>query len=129
MTTQPKPIDEPTHLAFERTSIAQERTLLAWIRTAIALISFGFTIFSVFALEKGAGHKFVGFWGPRFFSIGLILAGLTSLLLATIQHNRDVRVLRSIDASLRPTSNSMVLAFLIALLGLFAMAFMLVTNL
>jgi putative membrane protein len=114
-------LDLPTNLAFERTRIAQERTLLAWVRTAIALISFGFTIYSVFALESGILHKYTaGTFGPELFAVVLILIGLVSLLLATLQHRRDQKTLRSIDPTLPAGSQAMVLAGLIALLGFLA---------
>jgi putative membrane protein len=122
-----KPEDEldlPTNLAFERTRLAQERTLLAWVRTAVSLISFGFTIYAVFALESGAGHRFAG-ERPYLFPIALIAIGLFSLLLATIQHQRDQKTLRSIDPTLPAGSQAMVLGGLIALLGLLAFGLML----
>lgn len=48
-----RPMDTSTKLAFERTNLAHERTLMAWVRTATSLISFGFTIYKFFQLEKG----------------------------------------------------------------------------
>lgn len=119
-------LDLPTNLAFERTRIAQERTMLAWVRTAVALISFGFTIYSVFALETGAGHKFAnGLIRPEIFSVALILIGLISLLLATIEFRRDQQTLRAIDPSLPRRSQAIILGALIAGLGLLALGLML----
>jgi putative membrane protein len=117
-------LDLGTNLAFERTRLAQERTLLAWVRTAISLISFGFTIYAVFALESGAGHKFAG-PAANIFPVALIAIGLFSLLLATIQHRRDQRTLRSIDPTLPAGSQAMLLGGVIALLGLLAFGLML----
>ena len=122
MTTQQEDLDHSTHLAFERTRMAQERTLLGWIRTAITTISFGFTIFTVFAIEKGAGYQFVGYYAPRIFSLGLVIIGLVSLLFATLQRRRDLATLRSIDPALPARSQAMVLGFLMAILGIVALS-------
>ena len=128
MTTKPEEIDQATHLAFERTRMAQERTLLGWVRTAIATISFGFTIYTVFAMEKGAGFQFVGYWSPRIFSLGLIIVGLVSLLFASIQRRHDLAVLRAINPALPARSQAMVLGFLMAILGFVALIFLLIPK-
>jgi uncharacterized membrane protein YidH (DUF202 family) len=44
--------DASTRMAVERTRLAHERTLMAWIRTAISLITFGFSIYKFFQLER-----------------------------------------------------------------------------
>lgn len=118
-------LDQSTRLAFERTRVAQERTLLAWVRTAISLITFGFTIFSFFALETGPGSKFTTFYGPRIFSLVLIGMGLISLALATAQHKRDQMVLRSINPSLPAGSQAWVLGMVVAGLGILAFVLLL----
>ena len=48
-----------TELAFQRNRLAADRTLMAIMRTSLSLISFGFTIFSVFkalADSDAIGH-------------------------------------------------------------------------
>jgi inner membrane protein YidH len=118
-------IDQSTRLAFERTRVAQERTLLAWVRTAISLITFGFTIYSVFAIESAAGNKLALFYGPRIFSLVLIATGLVSLALATAQHLRDQALLRSINPSLHATSQAWVLGLIVAGTGVLAFVLLL----
>jgi len=122
-------LDHTTHLAFERTRIAQERTLLAWVRTAMSLITFGFSIYSFFALQSGPGHPLVSDIGPRIFSLALIAVGLASLALATREHQRDQATLREIDPSLSRSSPAFTLGVIIAGLGILALALMLLRPL
>src|SRR5499426_3320128 len=87
-------LDTGTKLAVERTRLAHERTLMAWVRTATSLISFGFTIYKFFQIER-AGMPHEGFFGPTFFSLVMISIGLLALLMATLEHRRS---LDAIDA-------------------------------
>jgi putative membrane protein len=108
-----------THLAVDRTRLAHDRTLMAWVRTATSLISFGFTIYKFFQYmsEKGQVHE--GLIGPRGFAMFMIGIGLIALLIATIQHRRDMVILRRVYPEV-PYSMATVLAGLISILGLFA---------
>jgi len=90
MTDVQTDLDQATKLAFERTRVAQERTLLAWVRTAISLITFGFAIYSVFAIETRAGSKFTAFYGPRIFSLVVIGTDLVSPPLAMSRASRNM---------------------------------------
>lgn len=112
------PLDA-TQLAVERTRLAHERTLMAWIRTATSLISFGFTIYKFFQFvrEEGKIQHPDHFLGPHEFALIMILAGLVSLVLATVQHRRDIKSLRTPDTK-APYSLAMMLAILVAGLGL-----------
>jgi putative membrane protein len=121
------PLDA-TQLAAERTRLAHERTLMAWIRTATSLISFGFTIYKFFqALHEqntAAPHPehLIGFRG---FALLMIIIGLVALLLATVQHRRDMQTLRMHYPDF-PYSLATVIAILIAglgILGLFIVLF------
>jgi putative membrane protein len=111
-------IPASTDLALARTRLAYERTLLAWIRTATALITFGFTLYKFFQyqLQKGVElpHHLLG---PREFAILMIGTGLIALLLATIDHTFNIRMLRKQYGYVRH-SLAGVLAALISLLGL-----------
>src|SRR5689334_9259276 len=80
-------INATTKLAVDRTRLAHERTLMAWVRTAISLISFGFTIYKFFQIER-AGKQDRGFSATGF-SVLMIVFGLVSLLMATLQHRRE----------------------------------------
>jgi putative membrane protein len=84
--------DTGTNLAIDRTFLAHERTLMAWIRTSASLMSFGFTIYKFFQYlveaEKFKPHTRLG---PRGFALGMISVGIFALVVATIQHERDVK--------------------------------------
>ncbi|HEY1428407.1 MAG TPA: DUF202 domain-containing protein [Candidatus Tumulicola sp.] len=119
------PLDHSTLLAVERTRLAQERTVLAWIRTAVSLITFGFAIYSFFAIPSGAGHEHASHLGPRIFSIALIAMGLVSLLLAAIQRRRGSREMKTLDPSKTDISMGAIVGFMVAALGLLALALIL----
>jgi putative membrane protein len=106
-------------LALERTRLAYERTLLAWVRTATGLITFGFATYKFFQFErdKEAVEQPPHLVGPRDFAILMIGLGLVALLLATIDHTRNVRLLRAQYGKV-PLSLAAVLAGLISLLGI-----------
>jgi putative membrane protein len=109
-----------TRLAYERTRVAYERTMMAWVRTGTSLITFGFSVYKFFQLEvpaKGVGAPLIG---SREFAIGLIVVGLLSLLLGTIEHRRDLMGMRAQYPGM-PRSMSLVVAVLIAALGLIAL--------
>ena len=120
-TSSERPMDINTALAFERTNLAHERTLMAWVRTATALISFGFTIYKFFELEKaeilGTHHQVIG---PRRFAILMIATGILSLVMATIEHRQHVMSMRKQHVEMRRSIAAWV-AGLISVLGLLAM--------
>jgi putative membrane protein len=112
-------VDLSTKLAIERTRVAYERTMMAWIRTAASLITFGFTIYKYFQIQRVAppSERLIG---PREFSIILISLGLFSLVVAVWQHRRDVLKLRQYYPE-TPRSLASGLAALIAVLGILAL--------
>jgi putative membrane protein len=122
--TVTNPVIEPndaTLLAVDRTRLAYERTLMAWIRTATSLITFGFSIYKFFQIEDANGASKTGrLIGPREFAFLMIVIGLVSLLMATLEHRRNLRALR---AEYPGTQRSLatVLAALISILGLAAL--------
>ena len=119
-TEKPAPeIDISTRLAIERTRVAYDRTMLAWIRTAASLITFGFTIYKYFQMERVAPPS-EGLIGPREFSIILIALGLLSLVAAVWQNRQDFLRLREYYPE-TPRSLAGGLAVLIALLGILAL--------
>ena len=119
--TSPSGPDRATHLAMERTRVAYERTMMAWIRTATSLITFGFSVYKFFELEMKRTLMGPGAIGSRGFGLALIGVGLLSLLLGTLEHGRDLRALGR-DYPGMPRSSSRWLAIVIAVLGLFALA-------
>ena len=110
-----------TMLAVDRTRLAYERTLMAWIRTATSLITFGFSIYKFFQIEMASGTATTGrLIGPREFALLMIIIGLVSLLMATLQHRRDLGAL-SAQYPGTPRSLARVFAALISILGLAAL--------
>lgn len=106
-----------TRLALERTRLAVDRTLMAWVRTALSLITFGFTIYKFFQFEAGQQIKVRQGWlGPRGFALFMIGIGLTALLLATVEHRRNIEALRAEGGSPSPTVAGIV-AGLVGVLG------------
>ena len=80
-----------TSLSFERTRLGADRTLMATVRTSLSLISFGFTIHSVFA--KGAniiqGSNITG----RNLGLAMLVMGVVLLITGIIGHARFDRAL------------------------------------
>lgn len=107
-----------TQLALQRTRLAHERTMMAWVRTAASLISFGFTIDKTFGFlrqQEQAGASAIAI-GPRAFALMMIVIGLTALLLAAINHRRELEALRAEYGPL-PYSLAAVVAVLVGGLG------------
>ena len=115
-----KAVDAST-LAVDRTRLAHDRTLLAWVRTGTSLITFGFTIYKFFQLEsarvEARPDRLIG---PRQFAFLMIVIGIASLLLATLEHRRDMKALRAQYPGTHRTLAG-VIAGLVSLLGLVAL--------
>ena len=121
MTTPvPASVDNALLLAVERTRLAHERTLIAWLRTALSMISFGFTIYKFFQIERGP-QQHQGLLGPREFALIMISTGLVALLMSTIQHRQGMKRLRD-EGSLAtvPVSIATIVAGLFSILGVLA---------
>lgn len=118
--TSKKAIDA-TALAANRTRLAHDRTLLAWVRTATSLITFGFTIYKFFQLESARVTPTPArLIGPREFALLMIVIGIVSLLLATLEHRRDLKELRAQYPESHRTLAG-IMAGLVSLLGLVAL--------
>ena len=113
------PLDVSTKLAIERTRAACDRTMMAWIRTGTSLISFGFAIFKFFQLEL---HEKQGNYriGTREFALIMVIVGMLSLLMGTIEYRRNIQALKKLDPDI-PRSLAGVLAGLIFLIGTLAL--------
>jgi putative membrane protein len=117
-------LDVSTRLSFERTRLSYERTMMAWVRTATSLITFGFTIYKFFQLERPERrYAERGLVGPREFALLLVGIGLCSLLLATWEHRQGMRALRA-ECPGMPRSTAAAVAALIAILGIVALIVM-----
>ena len=122
--------DASTKLSIERTVAAHERTMLAWVRTATSLISFGFSIQQFFRIARANAPEAGRLIGPTEVGLMMIFIGLLSLLLATLEHRSAIQSLKirypvTDHYPDIPRSPARVMAALIALLGLVALASML----
>jgi putative membrane protein len=106
-----------TQLAVIRTCLALDRTMMAWVRTAVSLISFGFTIYKFFQYMEQKGERADRLIGPRGFGMLLITIGLATLVMATIQNRRTLKLL---EAKSR-YSLAEVLAAMISVLGILSL--------
>ena len=127
MATEAAPLPAATKLALDRTRLAYERTLMAWVRTATSLISFGFTVYKFFQYLNESGQPVPPnrFIGPREFGMAMIIAGLLALVLATIEHRRNLQALRAQYGRVQISLAGIYTAFiaLLGLLGFFAVVF------
>ncbi|HYI97842.1 MAG TPA: DUF202 domain-containing protein [Bryobacteraceae bacterium] len=120
-----KQLDEGTSLALKRTIYAADRTLMAWVRTALSMISFGFTMVKLFEyLEKSRGAPMVGLfgrtWSPGMVGLAMMTIGTGSLVLAVIDYWKSLEVFRA-EGLENKWSLTLVVASLVALLGVFAL--------
>lgn len=109
-----------TFLAVERSRLAHDRTLMAWIRTSVSLISFGFSIYKVFqSMFEIDGEIQPGLIAPRDIGIFMLLLGFLGILFSTIQHRRDLKILRDMNPGIKiPKSLATILAYFIILLAM-----------
>jgi putative membrane protein len=114
---------DSTRLAVDRTRLAYERTLMAWVRTATSLISFGFTIYKFFQFlrEGQPPPQQEGILGLRAFALLMITIGLTALLLAAADHQRQRHILRAEYGPI-PYSLAAIVASLVGMLGVLSLA-------
>ena len=118
MTVGRADLPDATRLAVDRTRLAHERTLMAWTRTATSLISFGFTIYKFFEyLRENQKATEAGALGPRGFALLMIGIGVTTLVLATVEHRQNLKAMRTEYGAVVPYSLATLVAGFIALLG------------
>jgi putative membrane protein len=118
MTAPAAALPTATTLALERTRLAYERTLMAWVRTSTSLISFGFTIYKFFQYlrESQTAVAESRLFGPREFALLMIGMGVGALILATLEHRRNLQSLRQAYGDVQ-YSLATILALFISLLG------------
>jgi putative membrane protein len=121
--TEAAPLPDATHLAVERTRLAHERTLMAWVRTSTSLISFGFTIYKFFQYLRESEHvsPTASVLNPRRFGMAMIVLGLFMLVIATIQHRSNMKVLE-IRYGKGPRSLATTVALLVGAIGILSFA-------
>lgn len=115
-------IDLNTMLSFKRTRLSYDRTLMAWTRTSMSLISFGFSIYKFFDLSGLKSPAAGALIGPRTYAMAMILIGLFALLLAVYDHRKSLLELVSLGADTKTPPRVRRVAAAVALLGLLAMA-------
>jgi putative membrane protein len=114
-------LDTSTTLAFERTRVAYERTMQAWIRTATSLITFGFSVYKFFQIDRPANFKQTSLIGSREFGEILVVLGVASLVLATIEYRGRIKDIEKQYPHTQHRSLSVYLAGAMSLLGVLAL--------
>jgi putative membrane protein len=123
-----------TGMSFQRTRMSADRTLMSVIRTSLSLISFGFTIYQVFEKLREAG-TLAHAAAPRNFGVALVVLGIGMLIVGIVYHIQFMLGLRHerhemtsaglIHGQSRfPVSYTLIIAFLLLLVGFFAMVSM-----
>jgi putative membrane protein len=109
-------------LAIDRTRMASERSLMAWIRTALSMISFGFTIYKFMQFMRDQSAEVLQRQNaPRNLALILIGVGTFAVIVASVQHVKYVRAMRSTQVN-RRWDLALIVASLIALLGILMFA-------
>jgi len=111
-----------TLLAFARTGLAADRTLMAWIRTAFSMISFGFTIGKFFEHLNEESQRSAHVYNGRALAVMLIVLGIASLIAGVWEYRRAIGRLEEVARLPHRTRSVLVVAMLVALLGLIAFA-------
>ncbi|MGD8429238.1 MAG: DUF202 domain-containing protein [Ectothiorhodospiraceae bacterium] len=121
----PLDLTDSNRLAVERTRLSHERTMMAWLRTGLSLISFGFTIYKFFQVQESGRPFEEGLIGSRGFAFFMILTGLFAVLLAGIQHRRQMQSLRAAGVEMPPSLAALVavMVSILGILGLLAVVF------
>lgn len=127
-----KKLEQPIQKHDVRDYLAAEQTFLAWIRTGVSLMGFGFVVarFGLFLrelqytkLDISSRSYGLSIW----FGTGLIVIGVLANAFAAWHHISLIRQLnRGDDSFARPSSPAIVVALVLAALGL-AMAVYLIS--
>lgn len=106
-------------IQLERTRTAFERLQLAWIRTCLTMLTIGVGSYEYFynRLEKGQA-PLLNLISGRELGLFLILASFAMLLLATIQHTKNMTTLKKQYKEMR-FSVALVLSYLLLALSFF----------
>jgi putative membrane protein len=121
-----------TGMSFQRTRMSADRTLMSVIRTSLSLLSFGFTIYQVFAKAHQAGILESSV-AARTFGQALVLLGTLMLGLGIVYHVRFMVELRRQRAQMSedglihgegrfPVSLTLITAVALLVIGVFAIA-------
>ena len=111
--------EEDTHFEGNtdvREHLANERTLLAWVRTGVGLISVGFVVERTGALALVKAPGMGSAQASEVFGLSLVVLGIITLVLGTIQFLRNRR--RILDKDFTPS----VAIYLAVIAGSLALA-------
>jgi putative membrane protein len=119
-----------TGMSFQRTRMSADRTLMSVIRTSLSLIGFGFTIYQIFQKLYDA-QVIKRAEAPRNFGVGLVVLGITMLVLgigyeiAFMTELRRQRRQLKMDGLIHaeshfPVSLTLLVAIALLLVGIFA---------
>ena len=112
-------------LAFDRTRAAYNRSMQATVRTGTTLITFGFSVYKFFELERTGRAPLAQFIGPREFALVAILLGVLSIILGMYEYRRDMGQVRA-QYPESPRSSAGFVAGMTLILGLLALIAVLV---
>jgi len=106
-------------IQLERTRTAFERLQLAWIRTSLTMLTIGVGAYEYFynRLEKGQA-PLLNLISGRELGLFLIVTAFSMLLLATIQHTKNMASLKQQYSEMR-FSVAMMLSYLLLALSFF----------
>lgn len=108
-----------TRLAYDRTRLANDRTMMAWVRTSTSMITFGFSVYKFFQIERATGRPAYVI-GPREFSLLLVCIGVIALVVATLEYRANMKALISEYPGIVRSQVPVVTAALLSVLGLLA---------
>jgi len=115
------PAVDQAKLALERTFLAHERTLMAWNRTATSMITFGFALYKFFFFlhEGKPPTEMQQVFGARTYGVIIMAVGVLVLVLATVQHQQQMKILRRMYPE-APMSLSLLLGTIMSAVGVVA---------
>ena len=76
--------------------MSSEQSLMSWIRTSVSFYSFGFAITQFFYYMADQREAVQLSAGPRLLGLVLVITGILTILLGSIEHVLRIKVLRDV---------------------------------